>query len=188
MPDTDSSFEEIELETEDRMDKSIEALQRDVANIRSGRAATSMVEHLQVDYYGASTPLIQLASLSVPEARTILINPYDKGAMSDIEKAILKSDLNLTPQNDGSVIRLVLPDLSMDRRKELVKQLKVRAEEARVSIRNVRRDGNEHIKKLSGKSEDELKASQERIQKLTDQHIHRIDQIVEKKEKDILTV
>lgn len=188
MPDSETTFEEIELESEDRMDKSIEALVRDVSNIRSGRAAPSMVEHLHVDYYGAPTPLIQLASISVPEARTILINPFDKSATQEIEKAILKSDLNLTPQHDGSVIRLVLPDLSMERRKELVKQLKARAEEGRVSIRNIRRDSNEHVKKVPGQSEDDTKAAQERIQKLTDQHIARIDQIVEKKEKDILTV
>lgn len=188
MPEEETSFEEIELASEERMQKSIDALIRDLGTIRSNRAAPSMVEHLQVEYYGAPTPMIQLASISVPEARTLLISPFDKSALAGIEKAIQKSDLNLTPQSDGSVIRLVLPELSMERRHELVKQLKNRAEEARVSVRNIRRDANDDIKKLSGKSEDESKAAQEEIQKLTDESIKRIDELTDKKEKDILTV
>ena len=192
MPDADNqdAIEEIQMESEERMQKSVDSMQRDILNIRSGRAAPSMVEHLQVEYYGAPTPLIQLASVSVPEARQLVISPFDKASAGDIEKAILKSDLNLTPQNDGSVIRLILPELSGERRKELVKQLKARLEEAKISIRNIRRDSNDAIKKLSGQgiSEDEIKSNQDEIQKLTDEYIAKLETMATKKEEDILTI
>ncbi len=184
------SLEEIELESEERMAKSLESFQRDLVNIRSSRAAPGMVEHLQVEYYGAPTPLQQLASISIPEARMILISPFDKSAMSEIEKAIQKSDLGLTPQNDGIVIRLILPELSGERRKELVKTVKQRTEETRVSIRNIRRDGNDQIKKLKdhGFSEDDIKNAQNEIQKLTDSFIKKADDLAAAKEQDILTL
>ncbi len=192
MPDDEQevSIDDILLESEERMIKSLEALKRDMGNIRSGRAAPSMVENIQVEYYGAPTPMKQLASISVPEARQIMIQPFDKGSLGDIEKAILKSDLNITPQNDGSVVRLFLPELTMERRQDLVKQLKARVEEARVSVRNIRRDSNESIKKLAGKghSEDEIKSSQDDTQKLTNDYIAQIDAMATQKESDILTI
>ena len=146
-----------------------------------------MLDGIQVEYYGTLTPLNQLASLSIPEARMMLLSPYDKSALGDIEKAIQKSDLGLTPQNDGTMIRLVLPELSMERRQELVKQVKGRLEETRVAIRNVRRDANDHVKKLSGLPEDDVKSTQDEIQKLTDQSIAEAEKLAEKKES-ILTV
>lgn len=193
MPDAKDNgvdTDEILLESEDRMTKSVEALKKDLNNIRSGRAAPSMVESISIDYYGAQTPLNQLASVTVPEARMLVISPYEKKILGDIEKAILKSDLNITPQNDGVVIRLVLPDLSMERRQELVKQLKGRVEEARVAVRNIRRDANDAIKKLAAKhlSEDDIKAAQEETQELTNKLMALIDDVAAKKEKDIMTV
>lgn len=188
--DNEADIEEILLESEDRMSKSVDSLKKDIKNIRSGRAAPSMVDSISIDYYGSLTPLNQLASVTVPEARMLVIAPYEKKILGDIEKAILKSDLNITPQNDGVVVRLVLPDLSTERRHELVKQLKGRVEEARVAIRNIRRDTNDGIKKLAAKhlSEDDIKAAQEENQKLTNKFMALIDDVAEKKEKDIMTV
>jgi ribosome recycling factor len=184
------SEEEILLESEERMEKSIESFQRDLNNIRSSRAAPGMVDQIQVEYYGAMTPLQQLATISIPEARIIMISPFDKSSMGDIEKALLKSDLGLTPQSDGVVIRLVLPELSGDRRKELVKQVKGRTEDARVAIRNIRRDANDQIKKLKdgGVSEDDIKAAQGEVQKLTDGFIKKAEDLADAKEQDILTI
>lgn len=186
----ETSIDDILLEVEERMEKSLESLKRDLATIRTSRASVSMVDHIQVEYYGAMTPLNQLATVSVPEARMIMISPFDKSSTQSIEKAILKSDLNITPQSDGQVIRIILPELTMDRRKELVKQVKARLEEARVSIRNVRRDGIDGVKKLSGKghSEDEIKTAQDDIQKLTDKEVHNAETIATEKEESILTV
>ena len=184
------SEEEILLESEERMEKSIESFQRDLNNIRSRRAAPAMVDQIQVEYYGAMTPLQQLATISIPEARVIMISPFDKSSMGDVEKALLKSDLGLTPQSDGVVIRLVLPELSGDRRKELVKQVKGRTEDARVAIRNIRRDANDQIKKLKdgGVSEDDIKAAQGEVQKLTDGFIKKAEDLADAKEQDILTI
>lgn len=184
------SEEEILLESEERMEKSIESFQRDLNNIRSSRAAPGMVDQIQVEYYGAMTPLQQLATISIPEARVIMISPFDKSSMGDVEKALLKSDLGLTPQSDGVVIRLVLPELSGDRRKELVKQVKGRTEDARVAIRNIRRDANDQIKKLKdgGVSEDDIKAAQGEVQKLTDGFIKKAEDLADAKEQDILTI
>jgi len=191
MPDTDSGdIDTILLNSEERMQKAVEAFKRDLNTYRSTRAAPSMLDAIHVEYYGSSVPLNQLASVSVPEPRMILITPYDKSSMTDIEKSIMKSDLNLTPQNDGNVIRLVLPELSMERRQELVKQVKHRLEEARVAIRNIRRDTLDELKKLSGKghSEDEIKATQEDVQKTTNQFIQTTEELADQKEKSILTV
>lgn len=190
MSDSEISAEEILLEAEDRMEKSVEALKRDLANIRSTRATPSMLDQISVEYYGAMTPLNQMATINAPEARMLLIQPFDKGSMGDIEKAILKSDLGLTPQNDGTAIRLFLPELSMERRQELVKQVQKRMEEARVSVRNIRRDTNEELKKLktSGVSEDEIKGAQDEVQKITDTLIKRGEELAAQKEESILSV
>ncbi|MCB1166106.1 MAG: ribosome recycling factor [Leptospiraceae bacterium] len=182
------SPEEVILEAEEKMQKSVDAFKRDLATVRTARATPQMLDGIQVEYYGAPVPLNQVASLSIPEARMILLSPFDKTALGEIEKAILKSDLNLTPQNDGSIIRIVLPELSMERRQELVKHVKGRLEEARVSIRNVRRDANDHLKKLGGIPEDDLKAHQDDVQKLTDRIIGEAEKLASQKEESILTV
>ncbi len=189
MPEGES-IEEILLESEDRMQKSVDSLLRDLAAIRSTRAAPAMVENIMVDYYGTPTPLRSLAGISIPEPRMILITPYDKGAKQEIEKAIQKSDLGIQPQSDGNVIRIVMPELSKERRLELVKQVKARLEESKVSIRNVRRDANEALKKITGKghSEDEVKTATEEIQKITNDCTAKADAAADKKEQSIMTV
>ena len=176
---------------EERMQKTIAAFQRDLAAIRSTRASAAMLDQVQIEYYGTLTPVNQLATISIPEARLLLLNPYDKSSLGDIEKALLKSDLGITPQNDGSVIRLVMPEMSGERRQELVKQLQARLEEARVALRNVRRDSNEELKKLhksSGLSEDDFKTKQDEVQKLTDSKIQACETLAEQKKEGILTV
>ena len=191
MPDQNAqNIDAIMLHEEERMQKAVDAFQRDLNTVRSTRAAPSMLDNIHVDYYGTSTPVNQLANISIPEARILVIAPYDKSALGEIEKAIQKSDLNLTPQNDGSIIRLILPELSMERRQELVKHVKHRLEEARVAVRNIRRDAIDSLKKLSGKghSEDEIKSSQEDVQKVTNQYIQKLEDLAEQKEKSILTV
>ncbi|MEK4030165.1 MULTISPECIES: ribosome recycling factor [Bacillaceae] len=175
----------------ERMSKAIQAYTRELASIRAGRANASLLDRITVDYYGAPTPINQLASVSVPEARLLVIQPYDKTAMGDIEKAILKSDLGLTPSNDGSVIRLAFPALTEERRKELAKVVKKEAEDAKVAIRNIRRDANEELKKLEKAgdiTEDELRGLTDDVQKQTDDFISKIDGISKDKEKEIMEV
>ncbi|WP_203362334.1 ribosome recycling factor [Bacillus sp. REN10] len=175
----------------DKMTKAIQALTRELASIRAGRASAQLLDRITVEYYGAPTPINQLASVSVPEARLLVIQPYDKTALGDIEKAILKSDLGLTPSNDGSVIRLAFPALTEERRKELAKLVKKEAEDAKVAIRNIRRDANEDFKKLekAGEiTEDALRGYTEDVQKQTDQFIAKIDEIAKDKEKEIMEV
>lgn len=175
----------------DRMTKAISAYTRELASIRAGRANASLLDRLSIDYYGAQTPVNQVAGISVPEARLLVIQPYDKSVLGDIEKAILKSDLGLTPSNDGNIIRLTIPQLTEERRKELVKVIKKDSEEAKVAVRNIRRDANDDLKKLEkgGEiTEDELRGYSEDIQKLTDDHISKIDQITKDKEKEVLEV
>ncbi|WP_100330941.1 ribosome recycling factor [Bacillus xiapuensis] len=175
----------------ERMTKAIQAFTRELASIRAGRANASLLDRVMVDYYGAPTPINQLASVSVPEARLLVIQPYDKTALGDIEKAILKSDLGLTPSNDGSVIRLAFPALTEERRKELVKLVKKEAEDAKVAIRNIRRDANEDFKKLEKAgdiTEDELRGYTDDVQKETDQFIAKVDSISKDKEKEIMEV
>ncbi|HLU21873.1 ribosome recycling factor [Lederbergia graminis] len=177
--------------TKGKMEKAIQAYTRELAGIRAGRANASLLDRLSIDYYGAPTPVNQIASISVPEARLLVIQPYDKSVLGDIEKAILKSDLGLTPSNDGSLIRLTIPQLTEERRKELVKVVKKAGEEAKIAIRNVRRDGNEDLKKLEKNgdiTEDELRAYSDDVQKLTDDHIKEIDQLTKEKEQEILAV
>lgn len=175
----------------ERMTKAIQAYTRELASIRAGRASASLLDRIQVDYYGAPTPVNQLAGISVPEARLLVIQPYDKSILGEIEKAILKSDLGLNPSNDGSIIRLAIPQLTEERRKELAKQVKKEAEEAKVAVRNIRRDGNEDLKKLEKNgeiTEDDLRGYSDDIQKMTDEHIAKIDQITKEKEKELLEV
>lgn len=178
-------------QAKERMTKAIQAYTRSLASIRAGRANASLLDRLVVDYYGAPTPVNQLAGISVPEARLLVIQPYDKSILGDIEKAILKSDLGLTPSNDGSIIRLMIPQLTEERRKELVKVVKKEAEEAKIAIRNIRRDANDDLKKLEKNgeiTEDDQRGYSDDIQKLTDDQISKIDQITKDKEKEILEV
>ncbi|WP_078547073.1 ribosome recycling factor [Litchfieldia alkalitelluris] len=178
-------------QVKEKMDKAIGALSRELASVRAGRANPSLLDKVTVDYYGAPTPINQLASVNVPEARMLVIQPYDKTALGDIEKAILKADLGLNPTNDGSIIRISIPALTEERRRELVKVVKKDAEEAKVAIRNIRRDGNDDLKKLekSGEiTEDELRSYTEDVQKLTDEFIAKVDQVAKEKEKEIMEV
>ena len=175
----------------DKMAKAITGYSRELASIRAGRANASLLDRITVDYYGAPTPVNQLAGISIPEARLLVIQPYDKTSLGDIEKAILKSDLGLNPTSDGNIIRISIPALTEERRKELVKVVKKAAEEAKVVIRNVRRDGNDDLKKLekAGEiTEDGLRGYSEDIQKLTDENINKIDEMTKEKEKEILEV
>ena len=173
------------------MEKSIEATQRSFNTIRTGRANSSLLDRIMVDYYGTETPLKSLANISTPDASTITIQPYDKGSMAQIEKAISLSDIGLTPNNDGQIIRLNIPQLTSDRRKELVKIAGKLSEEGKVAIRNIRRDGIDAIRKQEKNHEipeDEARDLQEQIQKATDKSITKIDELLAAKEKDILTV
>lgn len=176
---------------EDKMRKTVSSLQRELATIRAGRATPNLLDKIEVDYYGTSTPLNQLAGITVPEPRLIIIQPWDKSVMTEIERAILKSDLGLTPSNDGNVIRLSIPQLTEERRRELVKFVRKKAEEGRVAVRNLRRDANETLKsqEKSGEiSEDERFLLQDKVQSLTDKYIKEIDNILQSKEKDIFEV
>jgi ribosome recycling factor len=183
--------EDIFARLQKEMDQSVSALRKDLAKIRTGRASTALLEHIVVEYYGATTPLNQLATLSAPEPRLLVIQPYDRSVMGDIEKAILKSDLGLTPNNDGKIIRVPIPQLTEERRRELVKHVKKIAEEFRVSVRNHRRVAVEQLKEAEKKKEmnsDESKHGQERVQKITDDFIGRIDKIIKAKEEEIMEV
>lgn len=178
-------------EAESKMQKAVESTQHAFNTIRTGRANASLLDKVTVDYYGTQTPLKSLASINTPDATTIAIQPYDRSSLNSIEKAISMSDIGLTPNNDGSTIRLNIPPLTSDRRKELVKIAAKYAEEGKVSIRNIRRDAVDSIRKeeKSGDiSEDEAKDRQDKIQKLTDKYINKIDALLEEKEKDITTV
>lgn len=182
-------IESIYQEARDRMAKSIDALNNELKRVRTGRASLSLLDGIRVDYYGTSTPLNQVASLSVPESRLITVQPWDATAIKEIEKAVLKSDLGLTPANDGKIIRIAIPPLTQERRKELVKVVNKTCEEYKVAVRNVRRDCNELIKGLKKDgdvAEDEAFKAQEQVQKITDEHIRKIDDIYKRKEKEIL--
>jgi ribosome recycling factor len=183
----ESFFAELQKE----MEKSVAAFRKDLARLRTGRASTALLEGVMVDYYGTQTPLNQLATLGAPEPRLLVIQPYDKSAMGNIEKAILKADLGLTPNNDGKIIRIPIPELTEERRKELVKHVKKVAEEFRVSIRNHRRLGIEKLKEIAKAkqiTEDDLKHGQDRVQKITDDFIGRIDKVLKTKEDEIMEV
>ncbi|MFC0472025.1 ribosome recycling factor [Halalkalibacter kiskunsagensis] len=183
--------QEVKKDAETRMAKAIEALNRELAKLRAGRANPALLDRVAVEYYGAETPLNQLATISVPEARLLLIQPFDKSSIANIERAIQMADLGLTPSNDGAVIRIQIPPLTEERRKDLVKLVKKSAEEAKVAVRNVRRDANDDLKKRQKDgemTEDELRRSTDDVQKLTDKSIAQVDDVAEKKEKEIMEV
>jgi ribosome recycling factor len=180
---------DIYQDTRESMSKSIEALKRELKRVRTGRASLSILDGIKVDYYGTLTPLNQMATLAVPESRLITIQPWDVSVIQDIEKAILKSDLGLTPANDGKILRISIPPLTEERRKELVKMVHKMCEDYKVSVRNARRDSNELLKSLKKDgdiSEDEAFKAQDEVQKITDEHIELIDGCYSKKEKEIL--
>lgn len=184
-------IQEVKQDAADRMHKAVDAMRKEYSTLRAGRANPSILEKVNVDYYGVPTPVNQLANVSVPESRLLLIQPWDKSTLPNIEKAILKSDLGLTPSSDGQVIRIVIPQLTQERRNELVKVVKKKAEETRVAIRNIRRDANDHIKQLEKEhtvSEDDAKRAQEEMQKSTDKFIKEIDHILSVKEQEIMEV
>jgi len=182
-------IDDIYQETKESMGKTVEALNRELQRIRTGRASLSVLDGIKVDYYGTPTPLNQMATLAVPESRQITIQPWDASVIKDIEKAILKSDLGLTPSNDGKILRISIPPLTEERRKELVKVIHKICEDHKVTVRNIRRDSNELLKSLKKDgdiSEDEAFRSQDQVQKITDEHIKRIDECYSEKEKEIL--
>lgn len=175
-------------QTKSKMSKSTESFESELATVRTGIASASILDRIEVMYYGFKTPLNQVASVSVPEPRMLLIKPYEKGTLKDIEKSIVEANMGLTPNNDGNVIRIIIPALTEERRKELCKQVSRYTEDAKVSIRNIRRDANDSIKKNKEISEDSRKGLEEDIQKLTDEFIKKIDAIAKEKEKDIMSI
>ncbi len=184
-------LQDIYKQVETQMQKVIDALKRDFTGIRTGRASTGLLDGLSIDYYGTQTPLNQVATLSVPESSLIVIQPWDVTVIKLIEKAILRSDLGITPSNDGKVIRLAIPPLTEERRKELAKLVKKRAEEKKVAVRQVRREANDKLKSLEKKkelTEDDRHQGQDNIQKLTDQYIKRVDETTAQKEQEILEI
>ena len=186
-----SIIDDLLTDARESMDKSVEATQGKFGTVRAGRASPTMLDRVMVDYYGASTPLKQLASINAPEARLLTVQPFDKGSLKAIERGIVESDVGLTPNNDGQLIRLVLPEMTQERRKEMVKVAHKYTEEARVAVRHVRRDGLDHLKKLlkdSAISEDDEKRQAADVQKATDQYIAEIDGVLASKEKEIMQV
>jgi ribosome recycling factor len=184
-------MESVKATCDERMKKTIASLRDEFNGIRTGRASPSLLDKIRVDYYGQKSPLSQVATVSVPEARLIVVQPWDRGLFSEIEKAILKSELGLNPSSDGKVIRIAIPPLTEQRRKELVKSAKAIAEQSRVAIRNIRRDGLEDFKKqqaAGGVAEDLIKKEEDEIQKLTDSYILQISKVLEEKEKEIMEV
>ena len=182
---------EVRKQLVDRMDKAIESLKKDIAGIRTGRASLGIFEGITVDYYGTPTPINQVATMSVPESRLIIMQPWDPKIIAEIEKAILKSDLGLNPSNDGKIIRIAIPPLTEERRKQIIKQVHKRVEEAKIAVRNIHRDSNDEVKKLEKEkkmSEDDAKKTLEEIQKLTDSYIKRTDEINSHKEKELMEV
>lgn len=183
--------DEIFDELKDRMQKAVEALKREYSRLRTGRASVALLDGIRVSYYDTPTPLNQMASVTVPEPRLIVIQPWDKTAIGDIEKAILKSELGLTPMNDGKVIRIAIPTLTEERRRELVKVARKMSEENKIALRNIRRDANEMLKELKKDkeiTEDDLFRSQEEVQKITDQFISQVDELCSSKEQEILEI
>jgi len=184
-------IKEIVKELEDKMKKTVVALQKDLGGLRAGRANPGLLEKITVEYYGVPSPLAQVATITVPEARLLVIQPWDKSLLKSIEKAIQKSDLGLTPNTDGTVIRLTIPALTQERRSELVKVARKKAEDGRVAVRHLRRDGNDMIKELEKDgeiSEDQAKKAQEEVQKLTDKHIKEVEEVLLTKEAEIMEI
>jgi ribosome recycling factor len=195
MPDNDAETqltpEEVLADVERRMNRSVEALERELATLRTGRATPSLVENINVDYYGSPTPLKQIASISAPDARAIMIQPWDRQALRDIERSLMQSEMGFNPSNDGNVITVPIPPLNQERRQELVRLLKRKIEEGKVSVRNVRRDGLESLRKLERDkaiSQDQNRRAQEQLQKVTDGHTKLIDETASAKEAEILQV
>jgi len=181
--------DEILKQTETKMKKTVDLLVKDYATLRAGRATPALLDKILVDYYGTPTPINQMATISVPESRLLVIQPWDRNMLTQIEKAILKSDLGITPASDGNVIRLVIPTLTQEKRKDLVKVINKKAEEGRIAIRNLRREANDIVKAAEKKgdiSEDESKRYLDEIQKLTDKYIKKVDQVAEAKEKEVM--
>lgn len=176
------------LDAEEKMAKTVESLKNNYSTLRTGRAATSMLDRIEVDYYGSMTPINQLSSITIPEPRQLLIKPYDRNDIKSIVAAINASDLGLNPVNDGTSIRLIIPPLTEDRRKELAKLAKKYAEDSKVAIRNIRRDAMDEVKKDSSFTEDSKKVEEQEIQKLTDNYVKKIDEVYAQKEKDIMTI
>ncbi|HKK01537.1 MAG TPA: ribosome recycling factor [Desulfuromonadales bacterium] len=184
-------YKDVIAKAHSSMDKAIEALKRDFTKVRTGRASTALFDEIMVDYYGTPTPLNQVGTLAVPEPRLITIQPWEKKMIPEIEKAILKSDLGLNPSSDGNLVRIAIPALTEERRKEMVKQIKRMGEEAKVSIRNIRRDANDGLKKMEKNkeiSEDELKRGEKEIQELTDTFVKKTDEVVSHKEKEVMEI
>ena len=184
-------IKDIKKVSEEKMGKTISKLESDLSTMKAGRANPSMLDRVQVDYYGSPCPISQVANVSAPEPRVLMITPWEKTILKDIEKAILKSDLGLNPSNDGNVIRLIVPELTEETRKDLVKKVKKVGEEAKVAIRSIRRDANEKIKALKKEgdlSEDEIKKGEDDIQKITDTHIKKFDTVVAAKENEIMSI
>jgi ribosome recycling factor len=171
-----------------RMNKSVEAARGELNTVRTGRASAALLDRVQIDYYGQPTPLRQLATINVPEPRMLTIQPFDPNSLKSIERALQESDLGLTPSNDGKIIRLPIPQLTEERRKELVKVVRHIAEEGRVAVRNIRRDVIHHLKELPEVGDDEERRAEERVQKLTDEHTHSIDELLKHKEAEIMEV
>jgi ribosome recycling factor len=191
LPAAATSIQEITAEAADRMSKSIDSVKLSLTSIRTGRASSSILDRVKIDYYGTMTPLNQVASIAVPSAQQLTVDPYEKTILSDIEKAIVLADIGLTPSNDGSIIRINIPPLTEDRRKDLLKQCKQLGEEGKVALRNVRRDGVDTVKKMEKAGtvgEDEMKDGLDVMQKMTDKSVKEIDEIVAKKEKEVMTV
>lgn len=185
------TVKKIHADTEERMKKAVEAIGKELASIRTGKATTSLLDEIKVDYYGTMTPLSQVANLSVPDARLLVIQPWEKKLIPEIVKAIQKSDLGLNPQSDPNVIRLPIPALTEERRKDLVKLVKKVGEEGKVAVRNIRRDSNDALKKAEKDkeiSEDDSRKGQERIQEITDDHIEKIEEMLKKKEQEIMEI
>jgi ribosome recycling factor len=190
---TQDSLSDILKTAEHKMTTAVEILSRDLGSVRTGRATPALLDRIQVDYYGSLTPINGVANISAPDPRMVLVQPWDRTMLGPIEKAIQKSDLGINPTNDGQVIRLVLPQLTQDRRKELVKQVHQRSEEARVAVRNCRRDALEHLRKAenekdSGISQEDERRAQERLQKLTDGFIKRVEEVSKHKETEVMEV
>ncbi|RLA82335.1 MAG: ribosome recycling factor [Deltaproteobacteria bacterium] len=181
--------EQVLKDCRERMKKTLSVLERDLGKVRAGRASPALLEGIKVEYYGVPTPINQVATISIPESRLIVIQPWDKSIIGEIEKALLKSDLGLTPQSDGKVIRLNIPRLSEERRRELVKLVRKMAEESKVALRNIRRDAIEELRKLEKEkqiSQDDLRHYQNEVQKITDQYVEKVDKLVQAKEKEIM--
>lgn len=184
-------LDDVYQEVEHKMERSLDALRRDLSRIRTGRASLALLDGIKIDYYGTPTPLNQVATLAVPESRLITIQPWDKSHLATIEKAIQSSDLGLTPTNDGALIRLAIPALTAERRKDLVKQVKKMGEESKIALRNVRRDGNETLKSFEKDklvSEDDMRRGQEQVQKITDRFIANVGDILQTKEHEVMEV